>query len=413
MLFSVFIIIVNIVLTQLLLFFEQGKRMTETYDIEFDCNVPITIQCLYLLKILIEDVHKNFNSFRSKYEIGRFFNDMVKRNESLNYMFDTQICAKSIKEDHVIIQLSRLMVLQCSNIRFGFLDGQKRHYVMTMCLCNKKPEYFTLAPFDDWFIDDSESKNHLSQLGLMTTERAYRLLSDKFLRSSDVRKLVPSYAPECDFDVLGKKSFPVLKKKSHCVIESHQMHQGLTLQDFLLTWFAKLKGMGSRKPSNTDWSVLDLEATYYSVELHEMPYRKWAAAKDNKNFSFLHMNNLRAIAVKELVEEENLQCIVDLKTTDFKNSGDFKDESEYHKYLMNFCGEKKGACGLLSQNSMSGKHALTSLVLFMTSMYYNPETLKTFENFIRGNGTAKTQDLHDSFNEGLRTGGLSLKYVSF
>ena len=391
----------------------QGYKMTECHSFVVDKSIPETIQSLFLLKVLFNVVHKKFNSFRTKEDIGQFMRSIMRNDPFLSVYFDEEKCTSDIKEDHVFLQLLRLMVLQCSRVRFGFLDGQKRHYIMTMCLCNKKPEYFTLGPSEEKCIDASTSKSHLSQFGLMTKARSYHFVTDRFLRTCDMKSLFDGYNPSSEFDVLGKKSFPMLKKKSHYVIESHEKHQASSFLDFLNGWLAMVKNMGSKMPDRAK-PVLELRGTYYSAELKEMRWKVWIdEMKNNAHFCYEHMNNLRAIAAKGLVEEEKLPCVVDLKTTDIPSQGDFDGNiADYHKYLMQFCGEKKGPCGLVSQNSMSGRYSLTSLVLFMTSMYYNPETFENFVQLVRANGSMTANSLHKSIHDDLLKGSLSSNCVS-
>lgn len=385
--------------------------MTEYHSFTVDKSIPETIQSLFLLKVLFAIIHKKFNSFRTKEDIGLFMRCIMLNDSCLRVYFDVKKITSDIKEDHVLLQLLRLMVLQSSRIRFGFLDGQKRHYIMTMCLCNKKPEYFTMGPSEEQCIDASTSKSHLSQLGLMTKARSYYFVTDRFLRTGEVKSLFDGYTPDSEFDVLGKKSFPLLKKKSHYVIEGHEKHQGSSFLDFLNVWLSMVK-MGSKMPDR-EKPVLELKGTYFSAEFQEMRLSVWKdEMKNNSNFCYEHMNNLRAIAAKALVEEEKLECVLDLKTNEIPSPGDFDNESEYHNYLMQFCGEKKGHCGLVSQNSMSGRYSLTSLVLFMTSMYYNPETFENFVQLVRANGSMTVNSLHKSFHDDLLKGSLSSNCVS-
>ena len=370
--------------------------MTKKYLIKINNRVPTSLSCLFLLKKTIEDVHTKYKSFQKKGEIAQFFLDIMWNHPFLESLFEVKII-HSLSDDHVLFQLLRFMILSVTNVRLGFLDGQKRHYIMSMCLCNKKPQYFN-NQCEDLFIDDS-TKKHLTQFRIMTTPTSYSFVTDRFFRDGK------------GYNVLGKKTFPMLKKKSYYVIKAHEKHHGLTFPNWLSGWLSGVKKMGDHIPGEEKESVLLMTASYYSMELHEMRYKLWGKNCKDSYSVYQHMNNLRAIALKSLLEEKKFDWIKNL-TGDCKKVENFGDEAMYHSYLMNFCGDRKVPVGLMSLNALSGKHALMSVVLFMTSMFYHPDSFETFQKLVQTDGSSDLKGMNEKTLEGVLKGSLSVKCVS-
>ena len=355
--------------------------MREAYDMQFCASVMTSTLTHHLLIKLLEDVHTKYNYFKTESEFGRLYSNLIKKSLWMPYFLDLEKTKETIKHDHIFLPLLNMTLLCVSRIRLCCLDGQKRHTMFNLCIGNQILPSGQNQSIKRSCIDSTEKKSHLNQLSVWLDKHAYTLITHRCFEN------------DLGFDVLGRKAFPLYRRKSFWVIKGHEAHHSLTFQNWLGDWLESLDSTANEVPRKNETDRINPKATCYSPELYEMKKSIWDKI-DKVDFCYHHINNLRAMAMKSILTENSIKFITELHPkSQYKEYFDYENESKLEKQILFICGNGKPSA-LQALSSFTQKKEIMSIVLFMTSMFYNERTLDNFKKLIDVNGQG-TQSLHN------------------